>query len=238
MGAVTETSRSEMARAEMPRADVTPDPTPRWGTVLFDFDGTLANTIPLIVASYRWTIEHFDLPRLTDEQILATIGRTLPDMMTELGGAERSEELQAAYSAWQRENVAAHLEGYAGVSELVHDLAEAGVRVGIATSRRRESAENLATILGLELPVLATLEDTAEHKPLPAPLLHAAAQLDADPADTVYIGDAVVDLGAAQAAGMAGIGVTWGAGEADALRAEASVAVVDTVDELRTLLLG
>lgn len=211
---------------------------PRWKTVLFDFDGTLANTIPLIIASYRWTIQHHDLPALTDDEIRATIGRTLPDMMAELGGAERAAELMDAYSAWQRDNVTTYLESYPGLDTLLPELVSAGVRIGIATSRRRESAENLADVLGLDLPVLATLEDTTEHKPLPAPLLLAAERLGAPPAECAYVGDAVVDLRAADAAGMAGIGVTWGAGEPEELRAEPSVAVVDTVDELRSLLLG
>ena len=211
---------------------------PRWKTVLFDFDGTLANTIPLIIASYRWTIQHHDLPALTDDEIRATIGRTLPDMMAELGGAERAAELMDAYSAWQRDNVTTYLEPYPGLDTLLPELVSAGVRIGIATSRRRESAENLADVLGLDLPVLATLEDTTEHKPLPAPLLLAAERLGAPPAECAYVGDAVVDLRAADAAGMAGIGVTWGAGEPEELRAEPSVAVVDTVDELRSLLLG
>ncbi|MDO5533865.1 MAG: HAD-IA family hydrolase [Propionibacteriaceae bacterium] len=212
--------------------------TARWSTVLFDFDGTLANTIPLILASYRWTIEQHDLPRLTDEQIRATIGRTLPDMMTELGGPERAAELMDAYSAWQRDNVTTYLEAYAGIDALLADLGEAGVRIGVATSRRRESAESLAAVLGLDVPVLAALDDTLEHKPLPAPLLFAAERIGSLPADCAYIGDAVVDLQAADAAGMAGIGVTWGAGDPDALRAEPSFAVVDTVDDLRAALLG
>jgi pyrophosphatase PpaX len=84
--------------------------------------------------------------------------------------------------------------------------------------------------------VLATLEDTTEHKPLPAPLLLAAERLGSEASDCIYVGDAVVDLQAARAAGMAGIGVTWGAGDPDALRAEPSVAVVDTVEELRAAL--
>lgn len=210
---------------------------PRWGTVLFDFDGTLANTIPLILASYRWTIEHHDLPSLTDEQIRATIGRTLPDMMAELGGPERAAELMDAYSAWQRDNVATYLESYPGLDDLLAELASAGVRVGIATSRRRESAENLAGVLGIDVPVLATLEDTDEHKPLPAPLLLAAEGLGAQPSDCVYVGDAVVDLLAAAAAGMDAVGVTWGAGKPSDLRALDAAAVVDTVEELRAVLL-
>lgn len=212
----------------------------RWPTVLFDFDGTLGNTIPLILASYRHTIERFGLAPADDATILSWIGRTLPDMFTELAGAERAPELIDAYSAWQADNVAAHLVAYPGVDELLVDLAAAGARLGIATSRRRPSAEALLAALGLHehLPLLVAMEDTPHHKPHAAPLLLAAERIGADPADCVYVGDAVVDLGAAHNAGMAGIGVTWGAGLPDALAAQPSAGVVDTVDQLRALLLA
>ena len=212
----------------------------RWPTVLFDFDGTLGNTIPLILASYRHTIERFGLAPADDATILSWIGRTLPDMFTELAGAERAPELMDAYSAWQADNVAAHLAAYPGVDELLVDLAAAGARLGIATSRRRPSAEALLAALGLHehLPLLVAMEDTPHHKPHAAPLLLAAERIGADPADCVYVGDAVVDLGAAHNAGMAGIGVTWGAGLPDALAAQPSAGVVDTVDQLRALLLA
>lgn len=217
---------------------MSPVKNPRWKTVLFDFDGTLANTIPLIVASCRWTIEEFGLAPASDDTIRSWIGRTLPDLFTELAGAERVPEIMDAYATWQLAHIEEYLESYPGMLDLVADLAAAGVRQGIATSRRRHSAGVLAATLGLDahLPLLTGLEDTDHHKPHPAPLLLAAERLGADPADCVYVGDAVVDLGAADAAGMAGIAVTWGAGLPDALRAHPSVAVVDTVDELRALL--
>lgn len=210
----------------------------RWKTVLFDFDGTLANTIPLILASYRHTIERFGLAPADDATIQSWIGRTLPDMFTELAGTDRATELMNAYVAWQLDNVAEHLVPYPGIDELLIGLVDAGVRVGVATSRRRGTAEVLARALGLHerLPLLVAMEDTEHHKPHPAPLLLAAERIGADPTGCVYIGDAVVDLGAAHAAGMAGIGVTWGAGLPHALRAEPSVGVVDTVDQLGALL--
>lgn len=211
----------------------------RWPSVLFDLDGTLGNSIPLIIASYRWTLEHYDLAPADEATIRSWIGRTLDDMFTELDGPERVDELIAAYSGWQQENAADHMQPYPGVRELLVDLRDAGATLGVATSRRRESAENLLRIVGLDdlVRVDVAMEDTTEHKPAAAPLLLAAERVGADPAETVYVGDAIVDLGAADAAGMAGIGVTWGAGQPGALRDFPSVAVVDTVDDLRALLI-
>jgi pyrophosphatase PpaX len=71
------------------------------------------------------------------------------------------------------------------------------------------------------------------HKPSPEPLLLALQRLGVRATDAVYIGDAVVDVLAAKAAGMTSIAVTWGAGERPELLAAGPLAVVDTMDELR-----
>jgi pyrophosphatase PpaX len=81
------------------------------------------------------------------------------------------------------------------------------------------------------------MEDTDVHKPNPEPLLLALARLGAGATECVYIGDAVVDVQAARAAGMAAIAVTWGAGERADLVAAGPLAVVDTMEELRAQLL-
>ncbi len=67
--------------------------------------------------------------------------------------------------------------------------------------------------LGGAIPVTVAMDDTEVHKPDPTPLLLALERLGGVAADAVYIGDAVVDVRAARAAGMASIAVTWGAGE-------------------------
>ena len=73
----------------------------------------------------------------------------------------------------------------------------------------------------------------ARSAPVIAP---AIASVIPDAADAVYVGDAIVDMQAARAAGVRGIGVTWGAASAEELRAAEPTAVVHSVGELQTLL--
>lgn len=213
--------------------------TARWPHVLFDLDGTLANTIPMILASYRWTIEHFGLEPADDATIRSWIGRTLIDMFTELDGPERAPELVAGYRAWQHEHFDELLQPYPGVLEVVRELDEAGVGMAVVTSRYRPSAERALRALGFDehLRVQVGMEDTEVHKPRPEPLLLAARALSFDPAATAYVGDAMVDLLAAKAAGMSAVGVTWGAGLPDGLRALPHDALVDDAAGLRSALL-
>jgi pyrophosphatase PpaX len=207
--------------------------------VLFDLDGTLADTIPLIVASYQHAFRAVLGEEVAEARARAWIGRPLLPALRE-ESPEHGDELDRVYREWNLANTAALIRRYAGVPELLADLTAAGITCAVATSKRRETARIALVGVGIDhlVDVVAALEDTTAHKPAPDPLLHAAATLGVEPADCVYVGDATVDMLAARAAGMAAVAVTWGAGERDALRATGPDAVVDTVADLATYLLG
>ena len=214
-------------------------PQPRHPVVLFDLDGTLADTIPLIVASYQHAFRTVLAEEVEEGRARAWIGRPLlPALLEE--SPEHGHELDRVYREWNLANTAGLIRRYAGVPELLTELAAAGVTCAVATSKRRDTARLALAGVGIDhlVDVVAALEDTTAHKPAPDPLLHAAATLGVDPADCVYVGDATVDVLAARAAGMAAVAVTWGAGEREALTATGPDALVDTVADLATYLLG
>ncbi|MFT4216281.1 MAG: HAD hydrolase-like protein [Micropruina sp.] len=205
--------------------------------VLFDLDGTLADTVPLIVETFRRTVSDALGWEPSPEQCKEWIGRSLADTFGGLA-PDRADDLIARYLEWNLANHHAYVRPFDGVTGLVERLRDAGRTFGVVTSKRRSSAEVSLECVGLagRIPLLATEDDTTTHKPAPEPLLHALRQVGADAGDAVYVGDAVVDLQAAQAAGMRSIGVTWGAGTEADLRAVGPTAVVHSVAELRTLL--
>ena len=168
----------------------------------------------------------------------AWIGRPLlPALLEER--PDHGHELDRVYREWNLANTSRLIRRYAGVPQMLDDLTAAGVRCAVATSKRRETARLALDAVGITglVDVVAALEDTTRHKPSPEPLLHAAAALGADPATCVYVGDAVVDVHAARAAGMAAVAVTWGAGEREALEASGPDAVVGTMAGLTAYLL-
>lgn len=216
-----------------------PTPEPRWRTVLFDLDGTLADTIPLIVASYQHAFRTVLGEEVDEVRARAWIGRPLlPALLEE--SPEHGHALDLAYREWNLANTDRLIRRYDGVPELLGSLGEAGVTTAVVTSKRRETARLALSGVGVDhlVEVVAALEDTDRHKPDPAPLLHGASRLGADPAGCVYVGDAVVDVLAARAAGMGAVAVTWGAGDAAALAAAGPDAVVDDVPSLVAFLLG
>jgi pyrophosphatase PpaX len=212
---------------------------PRWETVIFDLDGTLADTIPLIVASYQHAFRTVLAEEVEEARARAWIGRPLlPALLEER--PHHGHELDRVYREWNLANTSRLIRRYAGVPELLSALHAAGVRCAVATSKRRDTARLALDAVGLAeiVDVVAALEDTPRHKPSPDPLLHAAAVLGVEPATCVYVGDATVDMVAARAAGMGAVAVTWGAGEREALAATGPDALVETAGDLTAYLLG
>lgn len=214
-------------------------PSPKRKTVVFDLDGTLANTVDLIVQSHQHAIRTV-LGVEEDPAVLRTwIGRTLEVAYHDYC-PERADELIRAYLEWNEANTARLLRPYDGVAEVLADLDRAALRLAVATSKRRSQATNAMHLLGLDqhIDVLVAMEDTDKHKPDPEPLLKAVQILGGTPAEAVYVGDAVVDTLAGKAAGMSTIAVTWGAGNPEALAGVRPDEVAHTPQELRELLLS
>ena len=211
----------------------------RWDTVFFDLDGTLADTIPLIVASYQHAFREVLQEEVDDVRARAWIGRPLLEALLE-ESPSHGHELDRVYREWNLANTERLILAYDGVPELLRALTDSGIRSAVVTSKRRLTATLALRHVGLDglIEIAAGLEDTAVHKPRPEPLLHAADLLGVEPTACVYVGDATVDVLAAQAAGMAAIAVTWGAGEREALLATEPDHLCETVDELSDLLLG
>jgi pyrophosphatase PpaX len=220
----------------------TPEPDSPAGNgrgILWDLDGTLVDSVELIVASYQHAFTSV-LGRPWDEAEIKTwIGQSLIGAMRRVA-PDHADELFRAYTEWNEANTERMLHAYPGVPELLRELARRGVRQGVVTSKRDEPAHWALRLAGLDdvLPLLVSHHDVDEHKPSPKPLLLGASRLGLEPAGCVYVGDAAVDALAARNAGMASIAVTWGAGtRADIANARPG-RVCDTVDELRAELLG
>jgi pyrophosphatase PpaX len=211
----------------------------RWRYVLFDLDGTLADSIRLIIESYEHAFRVVSNREIDPRTARTWIGQTLMDTF----GREdppRAKALETEYRAYNEANMAGAIGGYPGVPDVLRALRDAGAVLGVATSKRRAQAEDTMRLAGVGdlAELVVAMEDTAVHKPDPAPLLLACERLGVrDKAECVYVGDAVHDIQAARAAGLEGVAVTWGAGTPADLVAAAPVAVCDTPAELQAVLL-
>ncbi len=207
---------------------------------LFDFDGTLVDTTELIYQSMRHATGEVLGREIPRETLLANVGQPLPRQM-EIIDAERAEALLESYRLHNHEHHDALIGEFPGVEESLGRLRAAGVRVVVVTSKRRFSVEMaLETFPGLGEVVdrFVTMEDTAEHKPHPAPLLKGLEFLGGvPPEEAAYVGDSPFDVAAAKAAGVKSVAVSWGAFSEDTLRAAEPDHLVPDLDSAVDLLL-
>ena len=184
----------------------------KFSVCLFDLDGTLIDSGPMILASMKHaaqTVLGRDIP---EEVLAAAVGG--PGLVAQMRALdpERVDDLVAVYRA-HNEPLHDELEAFWEVVEVLPRLRAEGRRLGIVTAKRHASVQLAFDQLpGLEanFDVIIGAEDTARHKPDPEPLLAALERLDAAPHEAAYVGDSPFDIRAAKAAGMHAVAVSWG----------------------------
>jgi pyrophosphatase PpaX len=210
----------------------------RFPVVLFDLDGTLIDSGPIILASFRHATSTILGRQIDDAELLAHVGgSTLHDQMR-VFDPDRVEELDACYRA-HNEPAHAELAAFAWIDPLLARLREEGRRLGIVTAKHRATVELAFARCALEryFDVVVSSDDTARQKPHPEPILKALELLGARPEEAAYVGDSPFDIRAAKAAGVFAIGIDWGGIHARAdLEAEEPDAVASDEEELHALL--
>jgi pyrophosphatase PpaX len=205
--------------------------------VLFDLDGTVIDTIDLIRSSFRHATTQVLGQSLPDEVLLQNLGTPLLDQM-KVFSPEKAEELVKVY----REHNQAHhdrmVKEYPDVVTVLTGLKKKGYRLAIVTSKSGPLARRGLEVLGLGpyFEVLVSMDDTTEHKPLPAPILAALQKLGCGPDEAVYIGDSPHDLRAGKAAGVLTAAALWGPFPLERLLAEKPDLVLDKMTDLLEIL--
>jgi pyrophosphatase PpaX len=181
--------------------------------VLYDFDGTLADSTGLIMRCYRHTMStHLDACP-PDEEWLRGFGMPLEVQIRRFARSEAEfAAMMETYRAHQDAHHDAMLRPFPGALETVAELSRRGVPLGIVTSKMRRG-----TLAGLDLcgisayfPVVVTPEDVTHAKPHPEPVLRALDLLGVAAAEAVFVGDSPHDMAAGRAAGTRTAAATWG----------------------------
>lgn len=211
----------------------------KFKAALFDLDGTLSNSVPVILHCASIVHKEMDLPWDEERQrsfISLPVRDTAPLVCPPEKIEAYLEKLRDTNRAW----LPKLLKPFDGAVELVRDLVADGVKVGIVTSRQNYGAKLSAEVIGIDeyLSVLVGIDDVVNNKPAAEPAEKAMAALNVQPEDCVFIGDSHVDVGCGKNAGLYTIGVTWGTGTQETLSAAEPDLICDTMDELYKALLG
>ena len=208
--------------------------------VIFDLDGTLTDSAPGIVASFRHALAEVDVEVPGGDLADRIVGPPMHHTLAALGLGDRVDEAVAAYRADYTRRGWAMNTLYEGVADLLTDLHAAGVRLAIATSKAEPTAVRIVEHFGIadlfEVVAGASLDGTRAAKA--DVLAHALAQLAPLPEQVLMVGDRAHDVEGAAEHGIATVVVGWGYGSSDfdGPLTAAPAAHVGTVEQLREVL--
>lgn len=181
--------------------------------ILFDLDGTLIDSIDLLVASMVYAFEGRDHRPPVDEWV-AAIGTPLDAMLRTWARDEDDVvALRARYREYQVANHDAMTQAYPGAVDTVRALHEAGHPLAVVTSKLETGARRSLKWVGVEdcFAAVIGIDATTKHKPEPEPVWHALALLGGiPPTAAVFIGDSTHDMHAGNAAGVTTAAALWG----------------------------
>jgi len=180
--------------------------------VIFDWDGTLMDTVGKIVSCMQNVAQELMLPIPSEQEVRDVIGLSLPQIMPILFADHQNH--QQIIDCYRRHHLASELLTplFDGVELLIRNLFDAGYHLAIATGKGRQGLDNVLALTGLGDYFHATrCADDAQSKPHPEMLYSLLAHFDVTADRAIMIGDSIHDLAMANNAGMASIGVSYGA---------------------------
>jgi len=182
-------------------------------TFLFDLDGTLIDSVRLILDSYHHTLAAHGLPPRPDEEWLRGLGTPLAVQFSEwCGDQDMLDRLIATYREYNLANHDRMVTVYPGIVAAVEAIRRGGRATGLVTSKNRLGALRGLTLAKLErmMDVLVCADEVTNPKPHSEPVEKAVALLGAHPATTVYVGDSIHDMVSGRAAGVRTAAALWG----------------------------
>ena len=184
-------------------------------TFLFDLDGTLIDSIELILRSYRHTMQVHRAGQPLPPDAVWMKGLGTPLWVQFRDWTQDEAEIQAMVATYRAYNLAHHdamVRPYDGVVAQVLRLKQQHKRLGLVTSKLKSGALRGLRVSGLEEAFTAVVgaDDVTHPKPHPEPVLKAMALLGAKPDETVFIGDSRHDIACGAAAGVKTAAVLWG----------------------------
>jgi len=184
-------------------------------TVLFDLDGTIIDSIELILRSYRHTmaLHRSNEPMPPDDLWIQGLGTPLWAQFGQI--TEDKEEIEQMVQTYRTYNLTHHdalVRPYDGVVAEIRRMKDAGMRLGVVTSKLRDGAMRGLRVSALDdvFDIVIGCDDVTNSKPHPEPVLKAVAELGVTHGETAFVGDSRHDMESGRAAGVTTAAVLWG----------------------------
>src|SRR5678815_2400661 len=186
---------------------------PTLTTVLFDLDGTLIDSVRLILDSYHHTLASHGLEARQDAFWLEGLGTPLRVQFKYW--SDDPTQLEAMIATYREYNLAHHdtmVTAYPGVVSMVRAIRAAGFRTGLVTSKNKPGAERGLRLVGLDqdMELIIGADDVVNPKPHAEPIEAALSRLGVPASAAIYVGDSVHDMESGRAAGVMTGAALWG----------------------------
>ena len=208
-----------------------------YNTYLFDLDGTLIDTLDLIVKCFQYNLDRIAGIQVTRDQVLPNVGLPLREQyrvfLEPLDLSIDYQEVLDAHMDYQIQHWKNYIHEYPGAKDTLRGLKKRGAKLAIVTSRRQETANLYIQAFGFHnyIDVLCTPDKTLKHKPYPDPALWTLDQLDARPEQALFVGDSLFDVQCGNGAGCDTCYVSWGHRPVSEI-APVPTYVIDRLEEL------
>ena len=205
--------------------------------ILFDLDGTLADTGADLAHAVNFTRAHFDLPPLAAARIYAHVGLGVEHLLRStlpIKTPDDYQEVSEVFTPHYQEHLLDHTVLYPDVREILDYFRDK--RRIVATNKIQRFAEAVVSGLGVrnQFDLILGGDSVAEKKPHPAQLLFALETYGTAPSRALMVGDGDTDIEAGRRAGVITCGVSYGLGDKDRLHAAKPDLMIERLDELRT----
>lgn len=209
--------------------------------IIFDLDGTLADTLSDIADAVNAGLEAFGLPRRSDEDVRPWIGEGVPLLCQRAIGGRADiplDEMTAIVREQYRASRLNKVKLYPGVPELLDELVRRKILLAILTNKPHEHTEAMCAVLFARWPLVAVEGYRQEEfrKPDPRVALSIVEKMSLTPEQVMLVGDSSTDILTAKNAGLTAVGATWGYRARQELIDSGAKHLIDQADELLALL--
>ncbi|MGI5892170.1 MAG: HAD family hydrolase [Bacillota bacterium] len=205
--------------------------------ILFDLDGTIANSLPCIIDCSRLACQDLNIP-WDEHQVNSLIGMPLLSTGEVLLGPGRGQEYYDAYHKHFMQYPEPKMTVYEGMPELLTKLKATDTPLAIVTSKVRKGCIRTLQTLDLldKFSLLVTASDNCGFKPAPGPVLFACQKLGQKKEEVIFVGDSYFDISCGNAANISTCGVCWGAANKETLASYNPTFLAENLHELEQIL--
>ncbi|MFZ3579164.1 HAD family hydrolase [Virgibacillus sp. DJP39] len=179
--------------------------------IIFDFDGTLANTLPICFVAFQDVFKEFDNKDLSSDEIRAMFGPSETGIIREnLENSNKENAIELYYEKYL-EHHEQLVKPNSEINEMIAYLKEKDIKIGIVTGKARRSLDISLKALHMDnlFEIIITGDDVIHPKPHPEGVVKALSLLEVGKNDSMFIGDSDADIEAGLKANVMTAGVQW-----------------------------